>query len=147
MLKIKRLKTTLLLAEKFAAMAPTLTAKLAVELITMGHQVSERSVATLRKENGYSLQAMRKTKDGGDPENRDAQFLQIAAMVREFQAAGQPVVRVDAKQKELVGTFAHKGREWQPQGQPEAANVYDFIVRPAPASGPKSSTGCFRASA
>lgn len=103
------------------------TAKLAAQLGAMGYQVSERSVATLLKENGYSLQSMRKTKEGGNPENRDAQFLHIAAMVREFQAAGQPVVSVDAKKKELVGTFANKGREWQPQGQPEAANVYDFI--------------------
>jgi hypothetical protein len=100
---------------------------LAAELCAAGHQISERSVATLLKENGYSLQAMRKTKEGGNPENRDAQFLHIAEKVREFQAAGQPVVSVDAKKKELVGTFANKGREWQPKGQPEEANVYDFI--------------------
>lgn len=103
------------------------TAKLAAELRAMGHQISERSVATLLKELGYSLQAMRKTKEGGNHVERDAQFGHIAAMVREFQSRGQPVVSVDAKKKELVGTFANKGREWQPKGRPEEANVYDFI--------------------
>ena len=103
------------------------TAKLAAELQAMGHRISERSVATLLKELGYSLQAMSKTKEGGNPVERNAQFEHIAAMVLEFQSQGQPVVSVDAKKKELVGTFANKGREWQPKGQPEEANVYDFI--------------------
>lgn len=103
------------------------TAKLAAELQAMGHPISERSVATLLKELGYSLQAMSKTKEGGNHIERNAQFEHIAAMVLEFQSQGQPVVSVDAKKKELVGTFANKGREWQHKGQPEAANVYDFI--------------------
>jgi transposase len=103
------------------------TAKLAAELQAMGHAISERSVATLLKELGYSLQAMSKIKEGGNSIERNAQFEHIAAMVLEFQSQGQPVVSVDAKKKELVGTFANKGREWQPKGQPEAANVYDFI--------------------
>jgi transposase len=103
------------------------TAKLAAELQAKGHRISERSVATLLKELGYSLQAMRKTKEGGNHAERNAQFEHIAAMVLEFQSCGQPVVSVDAKKKELVGTFANKGREWQPKGHPEEANVYDFI--------------------
>jgi transposase len=103
------------------------TAKLAAELKAMGHQISERSVATLLKQLGYSLQAMSKTKEGGNHVERNAQFEHIAAMVHDFQSQGQPVVSVDAKKKELVGTFANKGREWQPKGQPEEANVYDFI--------------------
>jgi transposase len=103
------------------------TAKLAAELQAMGHQIGERSVATLLKQLGYSLQAMSKTKAGGNHVERNAQFEHIAALVQEFQSQGQPVVSVDAKKKELVGTFANKGQEWQPKGQPEAANVYDFI--------------------
>ncbi len=103
------------------------TAKLAAELQAMGHQISECSVATLLKQLGYSLQAMSKTKEGGNHVERNAQFEHIAAMVHDFQSQGQPVVSVDAKKKELVGTFANKGREWQPKGQPEEANVYDFI--------------------
>lgn len=64
------------------------TAKLAAQLCAMGHQVSERSVATLLKENGYSLQAMRKTKEGGNPENRDAQFRHIAIKSGSFKPPG-----------------------------------------------------------
>lgn len=103
------------------------TAKLAAELQAMGHSISERSVATLLKELGYSLQAMSKTKEGGNHAERNAQFEHIATMVLEYQSLDQPVVSIDAKKKELVGTYANKGREWQPKGQPEAANVYDFI--------------------
>ena len=103
------------------------TAALAKELQDMGYQISDRTVATLLHENGYSLQAMRKTKEGGSHEHRDAQFANIACAVNKHQAEGQPAVSIDAKKKELVGTFANKGREWQPKGQPEEANVYDFI--------------------
>ncbi len=103
------------------------TAKLSGELRAQGHAVSERSVASLLKQLDYSLQAMRKTKEGGKHEDRDAQFRHIAEMVRTFHSEGQPAVSIDAKKKELVGSFANKGREWQPKGNPEQANVYDFI--------------------
>jgi transposase len=103
------------------------TSKLAAQLQEQGHQVSERSVAGLLKAQGYSLQAMRKTKEGGHHEERDAQFEHIARLVREFHSQGQPVVSIDAKKKELVGAYANKGREWQPKGRPEQANVYDFV--------------------
>ena len=103
------------------------TDKLAAELRTMGHSISERTVATLLKDLDYSLQGMRKTKEGGKHPERNAQFEHIAKLATEFQAQGQPVISIDAKKKELVGDFANKGREWQPKGQPEQANVYDFI--------------------
>jgi len=101
------------------------------DLRTIGHCVSDRAVASLLKKGGFSLQAMRKTKEGGTHEHRDARFsniaVNIAAKVNAYQAGAQPVVSIDAKKNELVGTFASKGREWQPKGQPEEANVYDFI--------------------
>jgi transposase len=103
------------------------TAKLAGQLQAMGHRISARSVATLLKHLGYSLQSMRKSEEGGRHEDRDAQFQHIARQVAEFHAQGQPAVSIDAKKKELVGAFANKGREWQPKGKPEPANVYDFI--------------------
>lgn len=103
------------------------TAKLARELRVKGHAVSERTVASLLKKLDYSLQGMRKTREGGKHPDRDAQFRHIAEMVRTFHAEGQPAVSIDAKKKELVGSFANKGREWQPKGGPEEANVYDFI--------------------
>ena len=89
--------------------------------------MSQRPVYTLLGHPGYSLQSNRKTGEGGTHPDRDAQFRHIAALVSGLQAAGQPVISVDAKKKELIGAFYKKGREWQPQGQPEQVNVYDFV--------------------
>ena len=76
---------------------------------------------------GYSLQANRKTREGGAHPDRDAQFEHInARRVRAFQRRGQPVISVDTKKKELVGDFKNGGREWQPAGQPEEVRVHDF---------------------
>ena len=102
-------------------------AKLAAELQARGHSVSERSVNRLLHASGYSLQSNRKTLEGGDHPDRDAQFRHINQRVKVYQRQGQPVVSVDAKKKELVGRFRNGGREWQPSGEPEAVNVYDFI--------------------
>jgi transposase len=102
-------------------------ANLAAELQAQGHAVSERSVNRLLHASGYSLQSNRKTIEGGDHPDRDAQFQHINRRVKAFQKQGQPVVSVDAKKKELVGRFRNGGREWQPSGEPEAVNVYDFI--------------------
>jgi hypothetical protein len=102
-------------------------AKLAAELQAQGHRASERTVNRLLHASGYSLQSNRKTIEGGDHPDRDAQFQHINRRVKAFQKQGQPVVSVDAKKKELVGRFRTGGREWQPSGSPEAVNVYDFI--------------------
>jgi transposase len=103
--------------------------QLARTLQTMGHRVSHQLVAELLTAAGYSLQANQKTREGPPHPDRDAQFRHLTAQVCQFQAAGQPVVSVDAKKKELVGTFKNGGREWQPTGQPEAVNVHDFPAR------------------
>jgi hypothetical protein len=76
---------------------------------------------------GYSLQALRKTREGGSHPDRDAQFRHINRRVIAFQEQGQPVVSVDTKKKELIGDFKNAGREWQPGGTPEETRVYDFI--------------------
>lgn len=102
------------------------TSKLAIELNNPRHRVSPRSVSTLLAQLDYSLQAMRKTREGSQHRDRDAQFRHINRKVLEFQAAGQPVVSVDTKKKELIGGYAQKGREWQPSGQPEEAPTHDF---------------------
>jgi transposase len=102
-------------------------AKLAAELQAQGHAVSERSVNRLLHALGYSLQSNRKTIEGGDHPDRDAQFQYINRRVKSFQKQGQPVVSVDTKKKELVGRFRNGGREWQPKGQPEEVDIYDFI--------------------
>jgi transposase len=92
-----------------------------------GFQASADTVARLLKELGYTLQRTRKTREGADHPDRDAQFRRISALVKRYQARGQPVVSVDAKKKELLGDFANRGREWQPAGQPEEGRTHDFI--------------------
>jgi transposase len=103
------------------------TRKLAEELQTRGHQIEARTVAGLLTELGYSLQALRKTREGGTHPDRDAQFGYINEQTQAFQAQGYPVVSVDAKKKELVGDFKNGGREWHPRGAPERVRVYDFV--------------------
>jgi hypothetical protein len=103
------------------------TAKLADELRRAGHRVGPRTVASLLHRLGYSLQAPKKTIEGAQNPDRNAQFEHIAATTLAFQAAGQPVVSVDTKKKELVGDFHNKGREWQLQGEPVPVRVHDFI--------------------
>jgi len=102
------------------------TAKLAQELRALGFPVSAVTVGAVLVAQGYSLQAPRKTHEGGDHPDRDAQFQHIQAAVEHAQATGQPVISVDCKKKELVGEFKNGGREWQPKGHPVAVNVYDF---------------------
>lgn len=77
------------------------TRRLAEELGRQGHQVSQRTVCELLSQAGFSLQSTRKTREGGQPEDRDAQFAEIARTVAEFQASGDPVISVDTKKKEL----------------------------------------------
>ena len=101
-------------------------ARLAAQLTAEGHPVSERTVYRLLHALGYSLQANRKTLEGRQHPDRDAQFRRIDRRVRAFQKLCQPVVSVDTKKKELVGAYRNGGREWRPKGEPEAVNVHDF---------------------
>ena len=100
---------------------------LAKALTRKGHQTSRRMVAELLREMGYSLQANRKTIEGKQHPDRDAQFKYINRQAQKQQKAGQPVISVDTKKKELVGDFKNAGREWHPQGHPEKVRVHDFI--------------------
>ena len=103
------------------------TAKLADELTRQDHPVSDRTVATLLKDAGYSLQANRKTREGASHPDRDAQFGYLNACVAECHRRGQPAISVDTKKKELVGDFKNGGREWRPHGQPVEVRVHDFL--------------------
>lgn len=103
------------------------TEHLAAALRAQTFSVSADTVGRLLRAQNYSLQAPRKTLEGGDHPDRDAQFQHIATQTLSFQAAGQPVISVDCKKKELVGEFKNGGREWQPKGSPERVNVYDFV--------------------
>ena len=114
-------------------MAPLLwTAKslrnLAAGLRGLGHRICHNVVADLLREMGYSLQANRKTREGTNHPDRDAQFGYINDQVKQALAAGQPAISVDTKKKELVGDFKNGGREYRPRGQPEPVRVHDFII-------------------
>jgi hypothetical protein len=102
------------------------TRTLAKELNRLGHKVSYRTVARLLLDLGFSLQANRKTREGKQHPDRDAQFQYINRQVKRFQRKGQPVVSVDAKKRELVGDFKNGGSEWQPKGEPETVRTHDF---------------------
>jgi hypothetical protein len=103
------------------------TTRLADELQQQGHQVSQRTVYDLLGQLNYSLQSVRKNREGAQHPDRDAQFHYIAQKVAAYQSERQPVISVDTKKKELVGDFKNGGREWQPAGQPEQVRVHDFI--------------------
>lgn len=102
------------------------TTELAGELNRKRHRVSQRSVWTLLGELNYSLQSVRKTREGAQHPDRDAQFRHLNRQVAKALAAGEPVISVDAKKKELIGDFAQKGREWHPRGEPEPVRAHDF---------------------
>jgi transposase len=101
-------------------------AKLAAALTEMGHQVVDRTVLRLLKAKGYSLQANQKTREGAQHPDRDAQFAHINQTASEALAAGEPVISVDAKKRELVGDFKAVGREFQPTGKPVEVRGHDF---------------------
>jgi hypothetical protein len=103
------------------------TRHLAVELNRKGHRVGQRSVCALLARLEYSLQSTRKTREGSQHPDRDAQFHYLNELVKRFMADGQPVISVDTKKKELVGDFANGGQEWQPQGHPESVRTHDFV--------------------
>ena len=102
------------------------TRKLAAELTRQGHKVSADTVGDVLREEGFSLQGNAKTIEGRRHPDRDAQFHYINEQVKAHQAAGEPVVSVDTKKKELVGQFKNAGREWRPKGQPVATRTHDF---------------------
>ena len=108
------------------------TRQLAETLNQHGHHVSAHIVRDLLHEAGYSLQANAKTLEGSRHPDRDAQFRYLNDQIKVRLAQGLPVVSVDTKKKELVGTYKNGGQEWQPKGIPEPVNVHDF---PDPALG------------
>src|SRR5215472_14407423 len=99
---------------------------LAAELTRQGHEVGADTVGDLLRAEGFSLQGNAKTIEGTRHPDRDAQFRYINEQVKDHQGAGDPVVSVDTKKKELAGEFANAGRDWRPKGQPVAARTHGF---------------------
>lgn len=102
------------------------TRSLARELTRAGHRVSADTVADLLREEGFSLQANAKTLEGSQHVDRDAQFRYLNEQARGHRDAGEPVISVDTKKKELVGAFKNEGRQWRPAGDPLPVNMHDF---------------------
>jgi Rhodopirellula transposase DDE domain len=102
------------------------TGHLADALVAMGHQVSPDTVGRLLSAMDYSLQAAAKQLEGAQHPDRDAQFVYLSERVGEHLRAGDPVISVDTKKKEIVGQKANGGREYQPKGHPELVDVHDF---------------------
>ncbi|MDZ4802795.1 MAG: ISAzo13 family transposase [Bryobacteraceae bacterium] len=105
------------------------TYELARELQARGFRTSAESVRRLLHQMGYSLQAPAKQNEGTAHPDRDGQFRYLNALVGEFIAAGEPVISVDTKKKELIGNYSNGGREWHPAGEPTRVNVHDFADR------------------
>ena len=99
---------------------------LAAELRAQGHLISDRSVAPLLCQLGYSLQANAKTREGTRHPDRDAQFRHINTTVAAALEAGEPAISVDTKKKELVGDFKNAGRELRRKGEPEQVRTHDL---------------------
>ena len=99
------------------------------ELAARGFSCKKDAIARMLREAGYRLQAMSKVLEGRQHPDRDAQFRHINAQISAFRAAGDPVVSVDAKKKELIGPFGRPGRSWRPGGDPVLVRDHDFPDR------------------
>jgi transposase len=93
----------------------------------MGHTIADTALRDVLLSLGYSLRANKKNIEGRSHEDRDAQFAHIKQQCEQFEAAGNPIISVDCKKKELLGNFKNNGREWQAQGEATNVNVYDFV--------------------
>ncbi len=102
------------------------TYELARDLQDRGFRASAELVRRLLHDMGYSLQAPAKQNEGASHPDRDGQFAHINALAAERLAAGEPVISVDTKKKELIGGYANGGREWHPKGEATRVNVHDF---------------------
>jgi transposase len=102
------------------------TRTLAKTLQSQGFQVSHTTVAELLKAQGYSLQANRKTREGKQHPDRDAQFVHIATRVKSQLRRGQPALSVDTKKKEVLGNMKNPGKTYRPRGRPVEVDVHDF---------------------
>src|SRR5271155_2372811 len=99
---------------------------LSAELARQGHRAGPDTLAELLHDEGFSLQGNAKTIEGNQVPDRDAQFRYLNEQVREHRDAGEPVVSVDTKKKELVGNYRNGGREWRPAGDPVLVRDHDF---------------------
>ncbi|MDY0176129.1 MAG: ISAzo13 family transposase [Lentisphaeria bacterium] len=101
--------------------------KLSAELKQLGYSIGHVTVGRLLESIGYTLKSNKKSHEGGNSPDRDAQFQHIHDVSAEFLKLGQPVISIDAKKKELIGNSKNVGREYHPSKSPVEVEVYDFI--------------------
>jgi Rhodopirellula transposase DDE domain len=102
-------------------------AKLKQALKQQEHQLGETAISKRLHAMGFSLRANKKTIEGSSHADRDAQFGHIKQQCEQFEAAGDPMISVDCKKKELLGNFKNNGREWQAKAEETTVNVYDYL--------------------
>ncbi|MDQ6661592.1 MAG: ISAzo13 family transposase [Chloroflexota bacterium] len=102
-------------------------AHLVEALAAKGHQIKKSALAEILHELGFSLHVNKKSIEGTSHPDRDAQFYHINTTCQAFEHKGNPIISVDCKKKELIGTFKNNGREWQAKGEETSVNVYDFL--------------------
>lgn len=102
---------------------------LADELTRQGYRIGPDTVGELLREEGFSLQGNAKILESKQHPDRDTQFRCLNDEARHHQDDGQPVISVDTKKKELVGSFKNRGREWEPKGEPVRVDTHDFPDR------------------
>lgn len=112
------------------------TRTLSVELSEQNHSISHVKVSQILHAQQYSLQSNRKTEEGEDHPDRDAQFRHINRRVKEAIALGKPVISVDTKKKELLGNYKHAGKQWRHSKQPIKVNGHDFADPSVPRAYP-----------
>jgi DNA-binding phage protein len=93
----------------------------------MGHRLADTAIRRILHAQGFSLRANKKRIEGESHPDRDLQFGHINGQCRQFKEQGKPIISVDCKKKELIGTFKNQGREWQAKGQETSVNVYDYL--------------------
>ena len=112
------------------------TRAMAEALTRRRHPVSHAKVAQILHDLDYSLQSNRKTEEGQDHPDRDAQFRYISREVKRCLAQGRPVISVDTKKKELIGNYANGGQQWLPAKQPRKVRGHDFPTPDVPRAYP-----------
>jgi len=112
------------------------TRALSAQLTRQHHPISYVKVGQLLRDQGYSLQSNRKTEEGADHPDRDAQFRHINSEVKRAMAAGTPVISVDTKKKELIGNYVNKGKQWRRTKTPRKVNGHDFADPSVPRAYP-----------
>ena len=102
------------------------TRAIAAALTRRRHPVSHTKVAQILNHRGYSLQSHRKTEEGEDHPDRDAQFRPINNAVKQYLKQGWPVISVATKKKELIGNYYNGGQQWHPAKKPSTVRGHDF---------------------